>query len=186
MRPLASNEKILLLLLFGALFVAVNMMGLHAFLQARTGMEKAIVKARSALASDKSWVEQGKALNPADAWINAHPMPRLTPDEASAQLLKTERDEAEKAGLKVIEENILPSGNTPYGYTVIVFVKLTGPFEGVIRMLFALQSPTSWRTMEKLALKSDTQPPNVVAELELHQYFEPTTAAGSTVKAPTP
>ena len=72
------------------------------------------------------------------------------------------------------------------GPTVAVSVKLTGPFEGVVRMLFALQSPTAWRTIEKLALKSDAQPPNVVADLELHQYFLPSTSAGPTPQAHTP
>ena len=113
-------------------------------------------------------------------------MPHMAPDDASAQLLKVEREEAEKAGLKVVEENLLPPQNTPYGPTVAVSVKLTGPFEGVVRMLFALQSPTAWRTLEKLALKSDTQPPNVVVDLEIHQYFLPPISTGLTPQAPIP
>ena len=171
MRTLAPSEKNLLFILGGAVFVAMNMMGLHAFLQTKSGVQKAMIAARSELSSDRSLVELGRTLKPADSWIAAHPMPHIAPDDASAQLLKLEREEAEKAGLKVTEENLLPSQDTPYGRTVAVSVKLTGPFEGVVRMLFALQSPTAWRTLEKLALKSDAQPPNVVADLELHQYF---------------
>jgi hypothetical protein len=172
MRTLAPNEKTLLLLLCGALFVALNMAGIRSFLKARDGLQKAIVTGTSELSLDKNWLEIGRSLAPADDWINSHPMPRFLPDEASSQLLKSEREEAEKAGLKITEENLLPSQETPYGPTVAVSVKLTGPFEGVVRMLFALQSPTAWRTVEKLALKSDSQPPNVVADLELHQYFQ--------------
>jgi len=179
MRTLARSEKTLLLLLCGALFIALNMAGLRSFLKARDGLQKAIVTATSELTLDKNWIEVGSSLAPADAWINSHPMPHFLPDEASAQLLKSERDEAEKAGLKVAEENLLPSQETPYGQTVAVSVKLTGPFEGVVRMLFALQSPTAWRTIEKLALKSDAQPPNVVADLELHQYFQPLASSES-------
>ncbi len=186
MRTLAPSEKNLLLILSGALFIALNMMGLHAFLQTRASVQKAIITAKSELASDRSWVEVGSALKPADAWIDIHPMPQMAPDDASAQLLKVERDEAEKSGLKVTEENLLPTQETPYGPTVAVSVKLTGPFEGVVKMLFALQSPTAWRTIEKLSLKSDAQPPNVVADLELHQYFQPINHAGSTPQAATP
>ena len=182
MRTLAPNEKTLLLLLCGALFVAVNMAGIRSFLKARDGLRKAIVTGTSDLTLDKNWIEIGSSLAPADAWINSHPMPRFLPDEASSQLLKSEREEAEKAGLKVIEENLLPPLETPYGPTVAVSVKLTGPFEGVVRMLFALQSPTTWRTIEKLALKSDSQPPNVLADLELHQYFQPLASPESSPK----
>jgi hypothetical protein len=186
MRTLAPSEKNLLLILGGAVFIALNMMGLHAFLQTKAGVQKAMISAKSELASDRSLAEQGRALKPADSWITSHPMPRMAPDDASAQLLKLERDEAEKAGLKIAEENILPSQETPYGPTVAVSVKLTGPFEGVVRMLFAMQSPIAWRTLEKLALKSDAQPPNVVADIEIHQYFLPPTSTGPTPKAPTP
>jgi hypothetical protein len=186
MRTLAPSEKNLLFILGGAVFIALNMMGLHTFLQTKSGVQKAMIAVKSELSSDRNLVELGRALKPADSWITAHPMPRMAPDDASAQLLKLERDEAEKAGLKIAEENILPSQETPYGPTVAVSVKLTGPFEGVVRMLFALQSPTAWRTLEKLALKSDTQPPNVVVDLEIHQYFLPPTSAEPTPQAPTP
>jgi hypothetical protein len=172
MRTLATNEKHLLLLLCGALFVAANMVGLRSFLKAKEGLRKAMIAATSDVASDKSWIDMGSALSPADAWINTHPMPRCARVDASAQLLKSERDAAEQAGLKITEENLLPSSETQYGSTVAVSVRLAGPFQGVVRMLFALQTPTAWRTVSKLSLKSDAQPPNVVASLELVQYFQ--------------
>ena len=135
MRTLATNEKHLLLLLCGALLIAVNLVGLRSFLKAKEGLRKAMIAATSDVASDKSWIDMGSALSPADAWINTHPMPRFAPDEASAQLLKSERDAAEQAGLKITEENLLPSSQNPYGSIVAVSVKLTGPFEGVVKLL---------------------------------------------------
>lgn len=173
MRTLAPNEKYLLLLLCGALFIAVNLAGLRSFLKVKEGLRKSMIAATADVASDKSWIDMGRALSPAEAWINTHPMPRFAPDDASAQLLKSERDAAEQAGLKITEENLLPSSETPYGSIVAVSVKLTGPFGGVVKMLLALQTPTAWRTVTKLALRSDAQPPNVVASLELNQYFQP-------------
>ena len=101
----------------------------------------------------------------------------MTPDDASAALLKLERDEAEKSGLKVTEENLLPGQNSTQESTVAVSAKLSGPFEGVVRMLYALQTPTGWRSVEKLTLRSDAQPPNVVADLELRQYFRTESSA---------
>ena len=186
MRPLAPSEKTLFLILCGAVFIALNLLGLRAFLQARAGLKKSIIAARSELASDRTWMELGETIRPAGAWIDSHPMPRMLPDEASALLLKTEREEAENAGLKVTEENLLPGREDPQGSTVAVSVKLAGSFEGVVRMLFALQSPTAWRTVDKLALRSDAQPPNVVADLELQQYFRPVAAAQSVDVAPQP
>lgn len=172
MRTLALSEKRLLLILCGALFLALNMLGLRSFLQTRTKLRQSILTARVELSEDKSWVSLADTLVPADRWISAHPMPAFAPDQASAALLKSEREEAEKAGLKIDEENLLPPQGNPYGSSVSVSAKLSGPFQSMVKFLFAIQSPDAWRRVEKLTLRSDTQPPNILAELELRQDFQ--------------
>ena len=49
--------------------------------------------------------------------------------------------------------------------------KLSGPFSGVAKFLFAIQSPTAWRSVPKLTIRSDTEPPNVLVDMEVHQYY---------------
>lgn len=171
MRPLAKSEKRLFLILCGAVFLALNMIGLHAYLRAKAELQHEGSAARAELASGQSWLETAEILRPAEAWITSHPMQQLSADDASADLLKTERSEADKAGLKVTEENLLPAEEGADRSTVAVAAKLSGPFEGVVRFLFALQTPSAWRSIEKLTLRSDTQPPNVLVDLELRQYF---------------
>ena len=171
MKQLAPSERKLFLILCMALFIALNMFGLRAFLQARTAVLHSIAAAKSELASDRGWLDLAESLRPAMTWIATHPMPIMTPEDASAALLRFEREEAEKAGLKVTEENLLQGENSPQESTVSVSAKLSGPFEGVVRMLYALQTPTGWCTVRKLTLRSDAQPPNVIADLELQQYF---------------
>ena len=183
MRPLATNEKRLFLLLCGAVFIALNMLGLRSFVQARTGLRNAVIKAKAEFSADRELLDLGVTLRPGHDWIEKHPMPSLPADEASAGLLKLERDEAEKAGLKVLEENLLPAEEGNFGSSVSVAAKLSGPFPGVVRMLFALQTPTEWISVEKLALRSDSEPPNVVAELELKRYFH---SIGPESKSPHP
>lgn len=173
------SEKRLLLILCAALFAALNLLGLRALLISRKRLAGEIASAKAALAEDRGWIEAGEALRPADDWIRAHPMPRLAPDDASAGLLKDERDAAEAAGLKVTEENLTSPGGTPFGPTAGISVKLSGPFPGVVKFLFSLQNPAAWRIIEKLALRSDSQPPNVVADLEIRQYFQPPSAPAS-------
>lgn len=171
MKRLAQGEKRLLLILFGALFLAANMLGLRAFLQARSGLWKSIETTRAGIAESKGWIERGEILRGATEWLDAHPMPTMAPDAASAGLLKSEREEAEKSGLKVIEENLLPPQSSSQGSGVTVAVKLSGPFAGMVKMLFALQTPSAWRTIDKIQVKSDSQPPNILVDMELCQHF---------------
>ena len=173
MRPLAPSEKNLLLILLGVVFIALNMVGLHSFFQAKANLQRTIQKAKSQLASELAWLTIADGLQPAEQWITSHPMQEISTDDASAELLKVEREEAEKAGLKVTEENLLPAQDSSQGKSVSLEAKFSGPFEGMVRMLFALQSPTAWRSIEKVVVKSDAQPPNVIVELVLKQYFRP-------------
>jgi hypothetical protein len=43
----------------------------------------------------------------------------------------------------------------------------------VATFLFDIQNPTSWRSVEKMMIRSDNEPPNVVVEMEIRQYFRP-------------
>ena len=167
-----TREKTRLVILGVALFAALNLLGINLFVKGRAGMKKQTAAAKAELATDRSWIDLDESLHPADAWIESHPMRKQVAEEASAELLRVEREETEKAGLKISEENLLPVQQTPYGSAAAVSVKLTGPFEGVVKLLFALQTPSAWRTIEKLSLKSDAQPPNVIADLEIRQYFQ--------------
>ena len=72
MRPLAPSEKILFLILCAGVFLALNMIGLRAFLEARTRIEQSIVVAKSELAEDQNWLTVANTLHPAMTWINAH------------------------------------------------------------------------------------------------------------------
>lgn len=184
MKRLAPGEKRLLLILCGALFLAVNLLGLRAFLLARAGLWKSIASTRSGIAESKGWIERGEILREAMEWLDSHPLPQSSSDAASAGLLKSEREEAEKSGLKVIEENLLPSLSSTRESSVAVAVKLSGPFASLVKMLFAIQNPSAWRTIDKIAIKSDTQPPNVLVDMEVRQQFQP--VDGSTITGSTP
>jgi hypothetical protein len=187
MRSPAPNEKRLLVILAAALFLAANMLGLRAFAQARAKARASVTAAKAALSEEQAWAGLAGTFLPAERWIDSHPMPELTPNDASAELLRQERGAAEGAGLKVLEETLSPAATTSQGSAVGVAMKVSGPFAGMVRFLFAMQTPTAWRTVDKLTLRSDAEPPNVVAELELRQLFRSAgNAPGSPLGSPAP
>lgn len=174
MRKLAPNEKTLFVILCGAVFLALNLLSLRVFLNIHHQLESKIAGVRGKIAEARNMIILGEALQPANNWLNTHPLPRWNNDQASAQLLKCEREEAEKDGLKILEENLLPPHSSALADSVSVQMKLSGPFEGLVKLLFALQSPTAWRAINKFTIKSDTEPTKVIMELELKQFFRAT------------
>jgi len=171
MRKLAKSETRLLLIFAAALFVAVNLFAVRAWHTHRLAVVSAVSKARSELAASHSWMVAAESLEAAREWIKQHPSPVEKPDAANTELLKNVRAMAEKSGLKIVEETLLPGEEGGDIRAAVLQTKITGPFSGVAAFLFELQNPTSWRAVEKLMIRSDNEPPNVIVDLEIHQYF---------------
>ncbi len=182
MRKLAPNEKTLFLILCGAVFFALNLLSLKIFLTKKQQLQMEIEKAKATLEEGHMTIQLAELLEPAKEWIHQHPLPMWTPDQASSELLKCERNEAEKNNLKIVEENLLPPQNLKNADSVSVQAKINGPFEGLVKFLFALQNPTAWRSIDKFVIKSDTEPTKVIMELELKQFFKLPAASGKSEK----
>jgi hypothetical protein len=131
----------------------------------------AIAGAQTSLSTAHSWITAAEALDSARDWMQQHPSPVEKPDAANTALLNTVRALAEKSGLKMAEETLLPGEEADGAQAAVLQIKITGPFSGVAAFLFELQNPTCWRSVEKLTIRSDSEPPNVVVDMEIHQYF---------------
>lgn len=173
MRKLAKSETRLLLIFGAAVFLAVNLFAIRAWLNNRTSVLAAISEAHSSLSTSRSWITAAEALEPAREWMQQHPSPVEKPDAANTGLLNSVRNIAEKSGLKIVEETLLPGQEADGSRTAVLQTKITGPFSGVATFLFDIQNPTSWRSVEKMMIRSDNEPPNVIVEMEIHQYFRP-------------
>lgn len=178
MRKLATNERRLLIFFCAAIFLALNLLAARAWMTWRSSVVRDIEVTRSEIAEGQVWIEGGAATGSAREWMETHPPSSLTADLASTGLLKSFRVAAEEAGLKVTEENLLPSADVSSGNAAALQAKLSGPFGGVTKFLFSLQSPTAWRSVPKLIVRSDAEPPNVLVDMEVRQYYLPASSTG--------
>jgi len=173
MRKLATNELRLLALFSAAVFLALNLFAAKAWLRHRGDLIGQIAAARGEEAEARSWIGGAEAIRSARAWLETHPPPENTADQSSTRLLQIVRAAAEENGLKVIEENLLPAAELATGHAAALEFKLSGPFPGVAKFLFALQSPAAWRAVDKMIVRSDAEPPNVLADMKIRQYYRP-------------
>ena len=178
MRKLATNESRLLIFFCSAIFLAINLFAVRAWAGARASLFRDLEVARGKVAENRMWLDGATGIASSHKWIEAHPAQTNTAEQASAGLLKTTRSAAEEAGLKIIEENLLPAAETTTGNAASLQAKLSGPCSGVTKFLFAMQSPTAWRSVPKLVIRSDAEPPNVLVDMEVHQYYLPASQNG--------
>lgn len=178
MRKLSPSEIRLLALFGAAVFLAVNMFGIRAWTTRSATMNADISSARSAVANAKSLLMVAETLKPAKDWMEQNPAPATTGENASTKLLDSVRSIAESSGLKIVEETLLPGEHGAGTEAAVLHTKMNGPFVGLAKFLFALQNPTDWRAVQKLSIRSDNEPPNVIAEIEIRQYYRRPTSTG--------
>jgi MFS family permease len=83
-------------------------------------------------------------------------------------LLGEVRSSAESAGLTIVEETLMPAEG---GQAAVLQTKVGGPFAGFATFLFGLQSPGAWKSIDRILIRSDKEPPNVIAEIVVRQHY---------------
>jgi len=183
MRRLTTNELRLAVLFGAAIFIALNLLAARVWMQKRGDVLRQTSASQASLQESQGWIEGAAAIGSARDWISANPPPTDTAEQASTSLLQVVRTAAEETGLKVIEENLLPAPGVDAGTATALQTKVSGPVPGVTKFLFALQSPTSWRSITRMIIQSEAEPPNVVVDMEIRQYYR---AAASVAPASGP
>lgn len=168
MRNLASNERRLLVVFLAAVFVAGNLFVVRFWLDKRRETVRSMVADKSKLAEYTSLSSAADLIGQASQWIASNPPPEFSADEANTRLLGEVRSAAEAAGLTIVEETLMPADGSG---TAALQTKVSGPFAGLAAFLFGLQSPDAWRSIDRIAIRSDKEPQNVVAEIVVKQHY---------------
>lgn len=180
MRKLKTSEARLALLFGGAVFIALNLFGARFWIQERNRLAVEEQTLRVSIDEGRSWIEAASALGSARDWIDQNPPPALTPQAASSALLDNVRQTAEAQGLRQLEENLLPAPPVVGAEAAALQIKIGGGFPALTKFLFAIQSPDQWRSIPRLNIRSDEEPPNVVVDMEIRQYYRPESASAPT------
>ncbi|MDX2080798.1 MAG: GspMb/PilO family protein [Terrimicrobiaceae bacterium] len=173
MRKLKTSEARLALLFGGAVFIALNLFGARFWLQERSRLTIEEQSLRTSIDEGRAWMDAASALGSARDWIDQNPPPALTPQTASSNLLEEVRQTADAQGLRQVEENLLPAPAVVGAEAAALQVKLAGGFPALTKFLFAIQTPEKWRSIPRLNIRSDEEPPNVVVDMEIRQYYRP-------------
>lgn len=96
------------------------------------------------------------------------------PDLASADLIDTIQKSAETHQLKITDIALQPTQSLPHAFQTSATVKLTGKFENIVQWLYQLQAPENFTTLVRSSIKSDPNPPQVLAEFEIARWYKPT------------
>lgn len=169
MRQLTPTERRLLGILLTAVFIALNLGGLKLILNARANQKNALAAAKAQIVESQVWIDLADELGPMSRSLP--PAPEMAENNAGSDLLQTVRASATAHGLTVLEESLPGPPEGLSENAAVLRLKLSGPFQGAVRFLFDVQQQGSWRSIEQFNARAEASPQNILAEMEIRQYY---------------
>lgn len=171
MRKLSKSEARLLALFSAAIFLAANLLGIRFWMTGRKALLQETSALEARIAEDREWIALARDFEDGTAWLVEHRPPAQSADDANTTLVEAVRQAAETHKLTISAETLLPPGGGDDLFHANLQIKLAGAYPGIVRLLYDLQTPEAWRSIDKITMRSDSTPPQTLVDLQVRQYF---------------
>jgi hypothetical protein len=173
MRALTAKEKRLLLVLLGAIFVLINVIGLNTYLARLHSLKSSLLKLQGQLVENRAILEVGGEWLERAAWLDANqPTDDVATTDDDAKFYEFVETSAKNFGLSYQRRE---AGAVPQdGLLAEVFdsSQVKGTMEALIKWLVQLQDPSAFRAIKQLSIRSG-EPPQVIAEVTVSRWYRP-------------
>lgn len=172
MRTLTRHEKKLTFFLIAAVAAGFHLIVLKLVLDLDRGNRRALSQTLEELVEARGWMEQREIWNPRVAWLEKNFLPAPAENPAPA-LQKAAQAAATAAGLKIDEQNLRPPRTGNWTLLYANKMRLSGSLEQFLKWLVAVYQPGQGIAVTALTLKIGPEPPKMVGEVEVGQFFRP-------------
>ncbi|NCZ96683.1 hypothetical protein EBZ02_05935 [bacterium] len=172
MRTLTRHEKKLTIFLVAAVAVGLHLIVLKVLLSLDRAKRRELAQAQEELAEDRDWLAQKELWQEKAAWLEKHF--RSIPAENPAPVLqKLLQNSADQAGLKVEEQK--PPVPKPGPHTMVYAnrMRMSGNLGQFLDWLVKVYKPEDGIAVTSLNLKIGPEPPKMVGEAAVGQFFRP-------------
>jgi len=172
MRTLTRHEKKLTFLLVGAVALGLHLIVLKFAFDLDRGNRRQLVQTEEELAEARFWLEQREVWQAKRDWMKNHfsPLPAENPAPALQKMLQAA---AESAGLKVEEQKPPVPKPGPRFTQYANRMKMSGSLGQFLQWLVAVYRPEQGIAVTTLNLKIGAEPPKMVGEVVVGQFFRP-------------
>ncbi len=172
MRVLTRHEKKLTFLLLGALVVGLHLILLKVFLDLDRTQRRRLAQMEEELSEARFWVGQREDWRLRAEWLEKHfqAAPAENPSSSLQMMLQTA---ANTAGLKVEEQKVPAPKTGPRFLLYTHRMRMNGSLGQFLEWLVAAYRPEQGIAVTSLNLKIGPEPPKMVGEVEVGQFFRP-------------
>lgn len=170
----SGNNTLVLLIAFGCtLFLAANLIGMKTYMLVSAKQSSTLRDLKDQVAQNNEMISLRDLWMERSQLMEAHPVPQLAPASAGAEFLQSLQQVASSKGVRILDQSFGQPGKANEYETVSVRLKTAGTMEAMARWLFEIQKEGSYRALPEMTLRSDKEPPNVLCDLQIVQYFTP-------------
>lgn len=172
MKALTRHEKKLTLLLGGAVAIGLHLILLKFALEFDRSNRRQAAVAEEELAEARFWIAQRGDWQARAEWLgqNFRPVPADNPAPALQKMLQ---GAATAAGLKVEEQKPPVPKEMPRLVQYANRMRMSGSLSQFLDWLVAVYRPTEGIAVTSLNLKIGPEPPKMVGEVVVGQFFRP-------------
>lgn len=172
MKALTRHEKKLTVLLVGAVAVGLHLILLKLALGLDRSHRRQLAQTEEELTEARFWIGQKEEWQTKIGWLekNFKSVPPENPAPALQKILQTA---AASAGLKVEEQNPPSPKNGPHYVMYANKMRMSGSLSQFLDWLVAIYRPEQGIAVTALNLKIGPEPPKMVGEVGVSQYFRP-------------
>jgi len=156
----------------GALGLGIHLILLKALLGIDRNHRQRLTEVEAELSEARFWVAQKQEWSPKSQWLETHFQPAPSANPAPA-LQKRLQSAAEAAGLKVEEQKPPTPRSGPRFLQYSNRMKMTGSLGQFLQWLVNVYAPEEGVAVTSLSLKIGNEPPKMVGEVGVSQFFRP-------------
>ena len=167
------RERVLFLIVAGAVFVLVNLFAWSWLFGAVRRARTDLVSAKAARAQQAVYMRERALWEKRDQWLREHQPTLKSPAEASS-LLDQVKQIAAKHNI-VIENPAIGSGEaTAQHQAVFASIEMKCPWPALVHFLYDVQQPDSFIVFESVNLMIDTGDPTLMhGKFKIARWFAP-------------
>jgi Tfp pilus assembly protein PilO len=170
---LNPRERVLSLVVGGAIFVLVNWLIWSSLLGMLSGAQTELASRTSVRQQQNVFLRERKMWEKRDAWLKEHQPALSNPAEAST-LLENVKQIAGKHNVQLESPAIGSSDSTPNYQTVSVSVDTKSEWQPLVRFLYDVQQPASFVVFENVNLQIDpADPTKMRGKFKIARWFAP-------------
>lgn len=170
-----SSSLPLLPIFLGVCALCALLVGVKALSAAHLQVQTRLTELREQSAAHTRWLEEKELWEARAAWMARNPAPAQDSESASSALLTSMQASLNNAGIKIFEQGFSPTTRAGRYNAVGVRLKVGASFDTFAKWLIGLQQAQSYLGVEKISIKADGLPPQIVCDMEVKQYLLPPT-----------